>query len=277
MGKAANTNSPRGFRYEGRFSNNCMPTIKLKTTDAAALLIKNGDPLSFSAGEVEQAVAGSIVVAVAIGTPFVDLVNGDNVILANPALPDVVFRVQDDVASPALSAIGNAYGIDSVTAGAYTIDGKTAGGVDVAIIGIADADDMYMYNEGDEQYRDVLVIFQRTLWNGMAKSSAVQSLVFEVTATAAVALPIPGLKEGDEIVGASVICTAANASGTLVLEDGAGDDIGVMICAVDKVVVTIASIDDAKSTLPSTGAAIISVGGTAADTRGIVKIDYIPA
>ena len=105
-----------------------------------------------------------------------------------------------------------------------------------------------------------------------------KQIVFKVTATAATALPIPGLKQGDEIIGAKVICTAANSSGTLVIEDGAGADItDGMICAVDKVVVYAGTIDDAKSTLPATGAAVISVGGTAANTRGIVVIDYIPA
>lgn len=105
-----------------------------------------------------------------------------------------------------------------------------------------------------------------------------KTLVFKVTADASTAVPIPGLSEGDEIIGAHVICTAANASGTLVIEDGAGDDItDGMICAVDKVVVYAGTIDDAKNILPSTGAAVISVGGTAANTRGIVVIDYIPA
>lgn len=110
------------------------------------------------------------------------------------------------------------------------------------------------------------------------KDGSVKRIVFKVTATAATALPIPGLKEGDEIVGASVICTAANASGTLVIEDGAGNDITDGIaCAVDEAVDYAASIDDAYSELPATGAAVISVGGTAANTRGIVVIDYIPA
>jgi len=105
-----------------------------------------------------------------------------------------------------------------------------------------------------------------------------KTLVVKITADASTALPVAGLSEGDEIIGMSVICTAANANGTLVLEDGAGDDItdGV-ICAVDKVVTYAGTIDDAKSTLPATGAAIISVGGTAAATRGIVVISYIPA
>lgn len=103
-------------------------------------------------------------------------------------------------------------------------------------------------------------------------------LVQKITADASAGIAVTGLSEGDEIIGMSVICTAANASGTLVLETGAGDDItDGIICAVDKVVTYAGTIDDANSTLPATGAQIISVGGTAADTRGIVVINYIPA
>lgn len=103
-------------------------------------------------------------------------------------------------------------------------------------------------------------------------------LVQKITADASAGIAVTGLAENDEVVGMSVICTAANASGTLVLEDGAGDDItdGVA-CAVDKAVDYAAEIDDSKSTIPATGAKIISVGGTTANTRGIVVITYIPA
>ena len=104
-------------------------------------------------------------------------------------------------------------------------------------------------------------------------------LVQKITTDASTGIAVTGLVEGDEIIGMSVICTAANASGTFVLETGtAGDDItdGV-ICAVDKVVTYAGTIDDANSTLPATGAQILSVGGTAAATRGIVIISYIPA
>jgi len=169
MAIGANTNNPRGFLAEGRFSDQALPTLKLKCQAAAALVIKDGDPITITAGEAVDAESGDVIVGVAIGPAFVDLLTGDTVVLINPALPDVVFRVQDDVAAPALTAIGNAYDIDSVVNGAYTIDGKTAAtNGDVAIIGIAAADDMGLYNEGDEQYRDVLVVFQNTIWNGQA-------------------------------------------------------------------------------------------------------------
>ncbi len=103
-------------------------------------------------------------------------------------------------------------------------------------------------------------------------------LVAKITTDASGAIAVSGLIEGDEIIGVHVICTAANANGTLILETGADDDItDGMICAVDEILVVAGSINDAHSTLPVTGAQIISVGGTAADTRGIVVISYIPA
>lgn len=106
----------------------------------------------------------------------------------------------------------------------------------------------------------------------------IKTVVTKITADASAGIAVAGLSEGDEIIGAYVICTAANASGTLLVETGAGDDItNGMICAVDKVVVNAGTIDDANSTLPATGAQILSVGGTAANTRGIVVISYIPA
>ena len=105
-----------------------------------------------------------------------------------------------------------------------------------------------------------------------------KTLVAKITADASGAIAVSGLAEGDEIIGVSVICTTANANGTLILETGGDDDItDGIICAVDKVTTYAGTIDDAFSTLPASGAQIISVGGTAANTRGIVVIDYIPA
>ena len=102
-------------------------------------------------------------------------------------------------------------------------------------------------------------------------------LVQKITADASAGIAVTGLAEGDEIIGVTVICTTANANGTLLLETGAGDDItNGIICAVDKVVSYAGTIDDAFSLLPVTGAQILSVGGTAANTRGIVIITYIP-
>jgi len=103
-------------------------------------------------------------------------------------------------------------------------------------------------------------------------------LVQKITADASSGIAVSGLAEGDEIIGVSVICTVAQGSGTLILETGGDDDItDGIICAVDKVTTYAGTIDDAFSTLPASGAQILSVGGTAANTRGIVVISYIPA
>ena len=102
-------------------------------------------------------------------------------------------------------------------------------------------------------------------------------LVYKLVADASSPLAISGLVEGDEVVDVHIVCSAANANGTLILETGAADDItDAMICAVDTTLVRAGTIDDANAVLPATGAAILSVGGTAADTRGIVVITYIP-
>jgi len=104
-----------------------------------------------------------------------------------------------------------------------------------------------------------------------------KTIVQKIIADASAGIAVAGLGEGDEIVGAHIICTTANENGTLILETGADDDItNGMICAVDKTVVVAGTIDDAHSVLPATGAQILSVGGAAANTRGIMVITYIP-
>jgi len=124
----------------------------------------------------------------------------------------------------------------------------------------------------------ISISFDGTLDASVASINAEPKiLVAKITADASGAIAVAGLKEGDEIIGAHVICTVANANGTLILETGGDDDItDGIICAVDKVVVPAGTIDDAFSTLPASGAQIISVGGTAANTRGIMVITYIP-
>ncbi len=75
-----------------------------------------------------------------------------------------------------------------------------------------------------------------------------------------------------------MICTTSNASGDLILEDGDGADITDAIdCITEGLVDYMATLDNSKSTLPASGAKIISVGGTPANTRGIMIITYIPA
>jgi hypothetical protein len=112
----------------------------------------------------------------------------------------------------------------------------------------------------------------------LVEQAETKIIVAKIVADASAGIAVSALSEGDEVVGVHVICTTANANGTLILETGDDDDItDGMICAVDKVVVLAGTIDDANSTLPAAGAQILSVGGTAANTRGIVVIQYIPA
>ena len=118
-----------------------------------------------------------------------------------------------------------------------------------------------------------------TLQNEMLVEQAEPKiLVFPVTIDASSSIVITGLVQGDEIVAVSVICTATQGSGTFVVETGGDDDITDGIaCATDNAIDYAAEIDDAFSTLPASGAKVISIGGTAANTRGIVVITYIPA
>ena len=105
-----------------------------------------------------------------------------------------------------------------------------------------------------------------------------KTLVFPVTVDASGSIAVSGLVENDEVVAVSVICTVTQGSGTLILETGGDDDITDGIaCDTDEAVDYAASINDAFSTLPASGAKVISVGGTAANTRGIMVITYIPA
>lgn len=105
-----------------------------------------------------------------------------------------------------------------------------------------------------------------------------KTLVQKITVDASSGIAVSGLVENDEIIGVRIICTVAETNGTLKLTTGAPADItDAIICAVDKVATEAGTIDDAESTLPASGAVIIAAGDTAANTRGIVIIDYIPA
>ena len=102
--------------------------------------------------------------------------------------------------------------------------------------------------------------------------------VQKIIADASGGVALTGLTVGDEIIGVTIIATVAEASGTLQVRDGAANAISdAVICAVDKAQEYSVSIDDAFSTLPASGADVIAAGGTAANIRGIVIVDYIPA
>ncbi|KKM05591.1 hypothetical protein LCGC14_1752450, partial [marine sediment metagenome] len=103
-----------------------------------------------------------------------------------------------------------------------------------------------------------------------------KTIVAKITSDPSSGITVSGLVEGDEIVAVSVICTTSNASGDLILEDGVGADITDAIdCITEGLVDYMATLDNSKSTLPASGAKIISVGGTPSATRGIMVITYI--
>jgi len=112
----------------------------------------------------------------------------------------------------------------------------------------------------------------------LAEQAEPKKYVQKIVADASAGIALTGLSEGDEIIGVSIICTVAEASGTLKITDGSPADISdAIICAVDKVATYAGTIDDTYSTLPASGAVVIAAGGTAANIRGIVIVDYIPA
>lgn len=281
----AQVDNARGFRYEKRAGGKECPMMKFLITDAAYALVEAGDPLHFdvATGKVEAAASGDIMAGVAASAPYLDESDGTTkVVDVIPALPDVLFRVQDAKSSPTQVQFGTLVDISDTTNGAYEIDSGVSIKQDVILVEMPRTDNIGKNNIVTEQYREVLITFKNTIWQkseNRIRTEEVRSVVQAITADASAGITVDGLIPGDEIVGAHVICTAANASGTLVVEDSDGNDItDGMICAVDKVVVYAGTIDDAYSTIPAAKTAqIISVGGTAADTRGVVVIDYIPA
>ena len=79
---------------------------------------------------------------------------------------------------------------------------------------------------------------------------------------------------GATILDAHVICTAASSGGTVQIKTGADSPVAIsdaMICAVDKVLVRAASIDDAYNVVGADG--IIAVPGQDGDS-GDVYIRY---
>lgn len=102
--------------------------------------------------------------------------------------------------------------------------------------------------------------------------------VQKIVADASAGVALTGLSENDEIIGVTIIATVSEANGALQVRDGAANAISDAIaCVTDTTVVGAGTLDDAFSTLPASGADVIATGDTAANTRGIVIVDYIPA
>lgn len=72
------------------------------------------------------------------------------------------------------------------------------------------------------------------------------------------------------IIDVIVECTTANASGTLLLDDGTTAITDAMICAVDKTIVRAGTIDDATATIALNGTLRVTSNGAA--DRGKVTI-----
>lgn len=103
-------------------------------------------------------------------------------------------------------------------------------------------------------------------------------LVQKITADASAGIAVSGLSEGDEVVGMYVIATVSETNGAVQLKDASANAISDAIaCAVDTTLTVASTIDDAYSTIPAGGASLVATGDTAANTRGIVVITYIPA
>lgn len=105
-----------------------------------------------------------------------------------------------------------------------------------------------------------------------------KKLVFRITADGSSGLAITGLSEGDEIIDAYVIATVAESNGTVKITDGTNDITDAFACAVDKVKTSMGTLDDAHNVIGVGDTATVITGGdTAANTRGILVVTYIPA
>lgn len=93
-----------------------------------------------------------------------------------------------------------------------------------------------------------------------------------VDATGALSITIPF---NMVIVDVWVECTTANANGTLTLRKSTTAITDAMICAVDKVIVRVGTIDDAQSTLLTTDS--INVISNGAADRGKIHILGFPS
>jgi hypothetical protein len=87
-----------------------------------------------------------------------------------------------------------------------------------------------------------------------------------------------GLAAGDKITDALVVATVTEASGTLKVGYVAGNDISDAIaCATANALARAATLDQAEATIGAANLVVTAAGTTAANTRGIIYLTYIPA
>lgn len=102
----ANVDSPSGFLYEGRFSDQSPPIHDYELAESTTVSL--GDPVTLTGGYLAPAASGAAVLGVVLGAAATDdnvYNNSGEVIVAGAgehplvkivlALPDVYFRVQD--------------------------------------------------------------------------------------------------------------------------------------------------------------------------------------
>lgn len=111
----------------------------------------------------------------------------------------------------------------------------------------------------------------------IAAEQAEPKILVQKVTTGAASIAVTGLAEGDEIIDVMIIPTGASTNGTIKITDGTHDITNAMACASDTTIARASTINDAYSTLPAAGAAIVCAGDTVANTKAIVVITYIPA
>lgn len=108
------------------------------------------------------------------------------------------------------------------------------------------------------------------------ETSSLQMIEIPITAdakTAAISVVLSAT-ESVRIIDAFARCTAANASGTLLVSDSAAAAItSAMVCAVDKAIGRTTSVDPAKATVAAGGTVKITANGVA--DRGVIVLSVI--
>lgn len=164
----ANTNSPSGFIYEGRFSDESAPIHDFEMAESITLSL--GDPVTFTGGYLTLAASGDPVLGVVLGAAATDdnvYENSGEVIISGAgehplvkivlAFADVYFRVQDAAAAPTITLRGASVDFTGTTGIIEVNSGVTVNG-DVALLDKAEGDDINGNEYGADM--DWLGIFQ---------------------------------------------------------------------------------------------------------------------
>ncbi len=163
----ANTNNPRGFIYEGRFSDESPPIHDYEMGVSSTLNV--GDPVKFVNGYVIPANTGDIVLGVFLGAGenAAGMIDGDGGVTSGAgehpivkivlALADVYFRVQDANATASISNRGTSVDFSGAT-GVGVVDSSASISGDVLLLDKAGMEDRNGNSYGANM--DWLGIFQ---------------------------------------------------------------------------------------------------------------------